>query len=1638
MKHILLLLLFLTCWGGANHLYSQPNQQPLGGYEEGVIYVKVADNSDAQLSFPPPSGSQNELIYEIFTQYGVTEVVKSFEVLRTSTLDRIYKVYFDPGNNVVDFMAKLRAVDYLEYSEQVPEKETFTTIPNDPNLPYQLGLIDAFNAFDLHQGGNTTVAIVDDAVQVSHEDLAANIVSGWDVADWDNDPNPPFSGTNAANANRFSHGTHVSGIAGAVTDNNIGIASIGWGNHLMAVKTVRNNTNNTNSITHGYEGIAWAAANGAEVINLSWGGYQFSQAEYAVVVAARQSGAIIVAAAGNNATTQPLYPAAYGSGTTGQGWEVADGQLVIAVASVDANGDRSDWGAGPFGQSGSNYGQWVDVSSYGTGIFSTVAGSSNGGPLNNQYGTKTGTSMAAPLVSGLIGLMASYNTNATDAEIINCLLGTANTDIYGPAHPNNLPGTLGSGRIDAFAALRCLATDCDDDPVAIITPTSHFICQNGSVQLAANTGIAYLWSTNATTQLITVTQAGTYTVTVTFPGNCTSSASIVIENAITEAIVITSENSGQHPNDGLLCGTDFLHVTAFWGLGYQWNTFGATTQTINNINAGNNLPFTWNYAVTVTGVGGCPGVTDVVTGTATWFPLPVAAIQLQENSQTPNDGIICNGASATLTASGGTSYEWSNGQSTAAIVVSPTVTTTFTVTITDVNGCTDEAQVQVQVVECPFDCPCTAANTLNITASAQGSLYSVLEAQFNYDQNNNGIIDQNEHHGCIAISGRLIIDQNLSIINCPNIRMQPCAEIVVQGQRTLTLTQNVITGCEQMWRGITVEAFGRLNFQRNEIQDAEHAITANGSWWFWPPVGNTSTIIDVQRNRFIRNHIGVFVPGPAGSNVAHAPFSRNDFIGNGGTPLLPPCTPALANWNADNGYAGVVIQGVTFAVGGANDVGITNTFSALRNGVIGESCWLQVHHASFTNMVGEWVNEGQTPGFASSVGMGVLSNLGFSTINDSYFDGCGHGIYSNRGFLAAFRNDMPSVRRGIEMNSPFACNLAENTDIVYRNKGIIARDLQTTSISQWLQYAVNKNVLRNFDQQNIEGDMAIEMRNGNQPDLVNARMSENKIYLNVGETGISIRGVGRWTLDQNYIQFAPFNNLPSGGLGFLLNASPRNYLYGNTVVDLASNGATSRGFNTANSTENVFCCNSTDGNRLGFRFFGACGSTTFRTSEMSFHETALEISLNGIMGDQGIFVPFFGGFFVNNRNWFGTSSGAAVHLATSNAVVNASRYHVLSTNSPDWPLQVSTQPGITDPWFYDDGEFDYTCSVCEVPPLVPDARGKEIDEADKILTDAGFGDYTRGLRMLQWEGSRSLYDRMKRFNELHNVNANIDAFYSNSVAGQIGQYYDADNLVNDLSRISTAMEADIADNIDAIAQVETDYNAKLNELRGAANLQDSLVIYGEAAVILMGARDYVPDLVQQIKTIQEDRITQAENALVAVSALEGEDLLNTNRKSVLEVYAQTIAQGKLELSAAQTATIKDIAYQCPEEGGSVVYLAQAIYQLVEPESFDDDELCIDQRGQPENPSRMSGGFEAEIIPNPASNNALIVLSQGALTGKVNIALIDAAGRTMLEKESTGDAGAIPISLADLPDGLYFCRIQVADIGVITRKLVVKQ
>ncbi len=257
--------------------------------------------------------------------------------------------------------------------------------------------VKATGAWVFERGSHeVVVAILDSGIDLEHEDLKDNLWRSSASADFTHgynsfNPSLPPQDDNG-------HGTHVAGTIGAVGDNGLGLVGVSWKVSLMAIKIL--DRNGDGDLAGIVAGIDWAIANGAQVLNASWGGPGRSSILEAALKRASEQGILVVAAAGNdglNNDTHPSYPANYNLPN------------ILSVAASDYRDELA-----PF----SNYGKnRVHLAAPGVAIYSTLPG--------NQYGTSSGTSMAAPHVSGTAALLFARHPSISISELKTRIIGGA-------------------------------------------------------------------------------------------------------------------------------------------------------------------------------------------------------------------------------------------------------------------------------------------------------------------------------------------------------------------------------------------------------------------------------------------------------------------------------------------------------------------------------------------------------------------------------------------------------------------------------------------------------------------------------------------------------------------------------------------------------------------------------------------------------------------------------------------------------------------------------------------------------------------------------------------------------------------------------------------------------------------------------------------------------------------------------------------------------------------------------------------------------------------------------------------------------------------------------------------------------------
>lgn len=374
---------------------------------------------------------------DIDRAYLQKEILKGKGQILNRLRDNIYKISLDDENR--DIIKKLEENPLVSYIE--PEYLVHIQhIPNDPGYAKQwnLKLLNLETVWQNWSGSkDTIVAVIDTGILPGHPDLAGNIIPGYDFIDDDNDP----TDTNK----EFSHGTHVAGIIGAMTNNQQGIAGINWQVSIMPIRVI--GKEGTGDYSALIAGIYWAVDNGANVINLSLAGSMDTIALREAIQYAVQHQVTVVAAAGNNGSSPILYPARYPE--------------VISVGAVGPTRERAYY---------SNYGPELDLvapggdSSILTEEYNTIL--STAGYMDNntavyQYTWTQGTSMAAPHVSASVALL--YSAGITDPVEIQRLLRETADDLGSPG-PDSF---YGAGLLNIKRALAYTGWYEDDTSILV-------------------------------------------------------------------------------------------------------------------------------------------------------------------------------------------------------------------------------------------------------------------------------------------------------------------------------------------------------------------------------------------------------------------------------------------------------------------------------------------------------------------------------------------------------------------------------------------------------------------------------------------------------------------------------------------------------------------------------------------------------------------------------------------------------------------------------------------------------------------------------------------------------------------------------------------------------------------------------------------------------------------------------------------------------------------------------------------------------------------------------------------------------------------------------------------------------------------
>lgn len=454
MKHLFLLILILL----QNVSFAQ-NQE---NHSKNRLVVKFKSSVDVEYRIPNRTRKfHHQKLDDLNEKNKVQSIILSGNKQKGDT----YILNFESNHDIDDLIKQYKNTNLFEYVEPDfiglggGKKATSQLIPDDTHFSRQYGLfndgtfsqspatndadIDMELGWDIEQGEQSIiVAVLDSGIKLDHPEFSGRIwtntnetlngidddnngyiddINGWDFANNDDDP-----------TDDHGHGTNVTGIIGANSNNNLGYSGVDWNCKLMIGKIL--DENNYGYYSWWTEAIYYAVDNGANVINMSVGGSGFSNSMKDAIDYAYDNGVIVVACMMNENNNTTFYPAGY--------------QNTIAVGATNPNDERSApffWSA----TSGSNYGNHIDVVAPGNYIYGLNHQSNTN--YNSYWG---GTSQATPLVAGLSSLLLAQDPDQTPDDIRSIIRNTAEDQVGNVSEDiSGFDIYYGYGRINAYQAL---------------------------------------------------------------------------------------------------------------------------------------------------------------------------------------------------------------------------------------------------------------------------------------------------------------------------------------------------------------------------------------------------------------------------------------------------------------------------------------------------------------------------------------------------------------------------------------------------------------------------------------------------------------------------------------------------------------------------------------------------------------------------------------------------------------------------------------------------------------------------------------------------------------------------------------------------------------------------------------------------------------------------------------------------------------------------------------------------------------------------------------------------------------------------------------------------------------------------------
>lgn len=933
-------------------------------------------------------------------------------------------------------------------------------------------------------------------------------------------------------------------------------------------------------------------------------------------------------------------------------------------------------------------------------------------------------------------------------------------------------------------------------------------------------------------------------------------------------------------------------------------------------------------------------------------------------------------------------------------------------TVTNVCGQIDADTIAVTVEDCAFsdlECECEVAFVLD--AEAFNPPQSSMNLSFFTDVINL-LPDDFLTDACVIIRGQLIVDEDYEI-NESEVLMEEGAEIVVAPHSRFSLsgmnaTQKV-HGCENMWKGITVQTDGHFIAKQAWIEDARYAVR---------PLDKSR--VDISSSTFIDNYVGLYFEGPYVFEMD--PFYGNTFATD--DDLLPAYagqTPAPGL----RSFAGIEVTDrynlLHIGVAGAPE----NVFENLRSGIVTRNTPLFVERSRFLGM--EITSSEPTYPFT---GIGIrheggaahpLTVLGFGASGQTAFENCTTGIWAKGVNATIATNRIEETVVGIHLETCQQRVLKiESNEIHASGVGI---DLFQNDPTAQLIIAGNEiSISEGITLGNATGIVA------NESGILHQDVQVFDTEINTYgwyDQGIRLNNVAGYHVLNNTVTM---NEAPAYiGINVLKGYS--NWLYGNTV-----NGeGEGFGINVNAGADIRLECNTVQGLGYGLNMVGS-------NSDADIATTLFRIPLRyGLRYTNNLMAPIQNG---RGNRWEGDeedySGAGAVHESNNTVIIVQTAHRIFepydgSSNFNTYPPSIAfpnsptTLPG---DWFPLDG---FPKIVCSSQPQLTD--GEEHLRLARLIAQDSVS-YLPGGTV--WDAEWELYRKLLQTPALMNEDSILSDFFGKTALSTLGQLVEIES-----GKVGIFVPTQRSEAI-AFFSAAMDSVIQAVGMLDSAIVADSLVVISAERQVLFDQSRYLSDTLLQLSALEDSlRLLQIETLAAHNEAIVVTNSRQANQRAVNKLYLEMLAGG-VDFSQNEKDTLQSIAIQCPEEGGRAVFAARAMQAYYLSASYPETESCADSiqtsamqpvnsatpKEAQKNQSEALG--KVKIYPNPAGHY-FIISDEPHLSGQLEIQ--DLYGRTRKTKQLSEQVWERIIT-TDLESGIYIITVTLTDGARLNIRLLI--